>query len=667
MDKDIRREYFSIPNLMGYFRIILVPVYLYVYLTAKSDGDYYLAAGIMLLSFLSDFLDGKIARRFHMITEFGKILDPFADKLTHAAMALSFAFRYPGVKWILAVFMVKEVTLAIIGGFIMHKGHRMNGAQWHGKVCTAILDAVMLILLLVPNPASAVVKVLTLVSIMAMLYSFAAYLMMYAQMWKYDVCGKQGEKGTRIVKVMKTVLLLGILLYLILGAILPFAYQPGISPDTRDAAKKRKYYSTEYSGESACILADNETALKERIRMIEQAQEELVLATFEFRSDKSGKDVMAALLAASDRGVKVSILADGMSDLIRMENNPYFYALSEEENIEIRIYNPISLIRPWTGMGRMHDKYMISDKTSYMVGGRNTYDFFLGDYPGYKNYDWDALVYSGSDDEENSIYQLKAYFESVWELSVTKKFEIPHAMQDSEEVADAKAELRERYKELQVEKPQYFKACNYAEMMQPVRQIQLISNPIDIYAKEPVVFGNLIELMKRAEHEVVLHTPYIIANDAMLEELKSVVDEVGNVKLMTNSIANNGNHFGAMDYMKNKKKILDTGVQVLEYDAGVSYHGKCLTIDDRISVVGSYNLDMRSTYLDTELMLVIDSEEVNRELRAAMEEYESKALMVIDEEESVVLEGMTAQTLSTFEKVKLKVMQWTTGWLRFLM
>lgn len=61
MNKNWKREYFSIPNLMGYLRIVLVPVYLWVYLTAQNSRDYYLAAGIMLVSFLTDLLDGQVA------------------------------------------------------------------------------------------------------------------------------------------------------------------------------------------------------------------------------------------------------------------------------------------------------------------------------------------------------------------------------------------------------------------------------------------------------------------------------------------------------------------------------------------------------------------------------------------------------------------------------
>ena len=57
---------------------------------------------------------------------------------------------------------------------------------------------------------------------------------------------------------------------------------------------------------------------------------------------------------------------------------------------------------------------------------------------------------------------------------------------------------------------------------------------------------------------------------------------------------------GAMDYRRNRGKIIDTGVQIMEYDDGVSYHGKCFTIDGRLTGIGSFNWDMRSAYLDTD-------------------------------------------------------------------
>ena len=102
--------------------------------------------------------------------------------------------------------------------------------------------------------------------------------------------------------------------------------------------------------------------------------------------------------------------------------------------------------------------------------------------------------------------------------------------------------------------------------------------------------------MKQAEEKVFFHTPYIICDDWMLQQLQEVCSQVDQVCMMTNSVANNGNPFGAMDYQRYKGKILDTGVQILEYDGGVSYHGKCFAIDDRIASIGSFNWDMTVSY-----------------------------------------------------------------------
>ncbi len=89
-----------------------------------------------------------------------------------------------------------------------------------------------------------------------------------------------------------------------------------------------------------------------------------------FRSDDAGKDILAALLNAADRGVKVEIFADGFNSIIQMENNDYFYALSSNKNIKIIIYNQVNILIPWNGLGRMHDKYVIADDSLYILGGR---------------------------------------------------------------------------------------------------------------------------------------------------------------------------------------------------------------------------------------------------------------------------------------------------------
>jgi len=217
----------------------------------------------------------------------------------------------------------------------------------------------------------------------------------------------------KIAKILMLFILV-FLLYMIGGVILSYKRQPAVSPEYKSGFHVTDCYSDTVSCDRAYIIEDNEEALLERLRMIDQAKDRVILSTFEFRSDESGKDMLAVLFEAAKRGVNVKILVDGTTALMRMDRNEYFYALADMENVEIKVYNKINLFMPWKTMGRLHDKYVIVDNDLYLLGGRNTYDYFLGNN-GYKNYDRDVLVFrTDPDDTESSICQLENYFESIW-------------------------------------------------------------------------------------------------------------------------------------------------------------------------------------------------------------------------------------------------------------
>lgn len=469
------------------------------------------------------------------------------------------------------------------------------------------------------------------------------------------------------MKKVTKYLILGLLVYLLAGTILPYAAAPELSAETKASLSQMVYTDEGQSTERVQLLTENGQALEERIRLIAQAQERIWMSTFEFRSDESGKDMLAALQAAAERGVSVQILVDGMPALLRLTGNEYFCALSAMEQVEIRVYNPVNVLKPWQLMGRQHDKYLIADDTAYILGGRNTYDFFLGDHDGYINYDWDVLVWQQGEGRGASMEQLAAYVENIWNQPLCRTYHDDEAELEQKAVARAGQELRDRYQIMQQTKAAWFEPRDYSKDTMSVHHIQLLTNPVHSRVKEPVVYAAITQLMAQAEEEVRFHTPYIICNDWMLDQLENVCDKVPEVVMMTNSIANNGNPFGAMDYWKNKDRILETGVQILEYDQGVSYHGKCFTIDDRISGIGSFNWDMRSTYINTEMMLVIDSEEVNAALRSGMEQYEQDALAVADEDSYRNLDGRTPQPVSTKQWIRIVLLRGLAGWMRFLM
>lgn len=180
-----RREIFSIPNIIGYIRILLIPVFMYLYITAETPKDYMLAAIVVLVSTFSDLFDGLIARKFNMITELGKLIDPLADKLTHFALMICLVYRYPLMWLLLGIFIVKEGFMAVMGLVMLrHNGKKLNGAKWFGKVCTAILFLAMFALFLIPQMPLLAVRCIIYGCSAIMLVTLLLYIPVFAKLYK---------------------------------------------------------------------------------------------------------------------------------------------------------------------------------------------------------------------------------------------------------------------------------------------------------------------------------------------------------------------------------------------------------------------------------------------------------------------------------------------------
>ncbi len=175
------RQFFNIPNLLSYLRLALIPVILWLYCTECS---YSAAAWIMALSAATDVIDGWIARRFNMITDWGKIIDPIADKLTQIAICFCLAWRFVPVRFLLVLLIAKEIYMGIIGIIFIHKTDTVEGSVWYGKAATVVFFFVALILLLFPQlPSPAVIALVCLESGL-ILFSMVAYTRRYLQLYQ---------------------------------------------------------------------------------------------------------------------------------------------------------------------------------------------------------------------------------------------------------------------------------------------------------------------------------------------------------------------------------------------------------------------------------------------------------------------------------------------------
>lgn len=175
MDMKNKENFFNIPNCLCYFRILLIPVFLLVYFKSNNEYHFIMAALILVLSGISDFLDGFIARKFNMVTDFGKLIDPIADKLTQFTIAITLLFEYPLAWLLLIIIVLKDSMLGIVGLYLYDYGLKIKGASWWGKIATAYFYVIVIVLVGFHIPDTLASTVMIISSSALMLLSFVLY------------------------------------------------------------------------------------------------------------------------------------------------------------------------------------------------------------------------------------------------------------------------------------------------------------------------------------------------------------------------------------------------------------------------------------------------------------------------------------------------------------
>ena len=179
-----KKEILSIPNLLSTVRILLLPVFVYLYINAETPGDYYLAAGVILFSALTDFFDGLIARSLNQITELGKALDPVADKLQQAAIVFCLMFKYDKMWLLVVLFVIKELFMGINSLILLQRGRKLDGAEWFGKVSTAVFYASMIILIAFPDIDEQIAAALMAITFFFLALSFLLYIPVFVRLYR---------------------------------------------------------------------------------------------------------------------------------------------------------------------------------------------------------------------------------------------------------------------------------------------------------------------------------------------------------------------------------------------------------------------------------------------------------------------------------------------------
>ncbi|KVX21961.1 phospholipase [Burkholderia ubonensis] len=384
------------------------------------------------------------------------------------------------------------------------------------------------------------------------------------------------------------------------------------------------------------LLADGAAALQMRIALARAATRTLDMQYYIATEDTTGKLLLGAALYAADRGVRVRMLVD---DLNFRDIDRVMAALNTHPNIEIRVFNPFGasqrdvmqrtanfFTRIDRFTRRMHNKAMIADNQVAIVGGRNLGDEYFSASPTLQFRDLDVLA-AGPVTRDVS-----ASFDAYWASGSSYPLRVlNHQTFDPKDLDAMRDELRAHWRENA--EPYNAKPLNATPLAQQIARGELglvwapaefeadapdkVAQPTDGYVSPPM--RRLAELIRAAQHEFLAFSPYFVPHDAGVKILGDTTARGVRVAILTNSLAATDAVAVQAGYGPYRVPLLRHGVELYEYKARpgrprllgsrsrASLHAKAYVIDREILVIGSMNLDPRSTHLNTELALVIHS------------------------------------------------------------
>ena len=180
--KKMGNEFFNIPNMISIFRILLIPVIVYLYCFLHND---FWTLMVIIFSTLTDIADGIIARKCNMITDFGKFIDPVADKLTQITVFICLVTRFNLMLLPLIILVVKEVGSLVLRGVLFKKTGIVEGAHWHGKLSTGVVILIIVLHLVFPTMHASISSGLIIFSSLLMVYSGLLYTIEGLDLMKY--------------------------------------------------------------------------------------------------------------------------------------------------------------------------------------------------------------------------------------------------------------------------------------------------------------------------------------------------------------------------------------------------------------------------------------------------------------------------------------------------
>jgi len=391
-------------------------------------------------------------------------------------------------------------------------------------------------------------------------------------------------------------------------------------------------------------LVEGMDAFAARIYLVDNAEKTLDLQYYIWHDDLTGKTLYNRLLAAADRGVRVRILLD---DLDTAGKDRVLHIIDAHPNIEVRLFNPFANRERRVGdfagdtkriNRRMHNKTLTADNQASVFGGRNIGDeyFDAAEEVGFS--DMDVLAIGPVVSEISQGFDL--YWNSRWVYPLS-------AFKPKQPVTDEMVKSFRTQSDIFIKEA---RGSDYADAIRAQgvaqkkgvadfdfawsRWVLVYDQPSKVDADKVGFDTHLAPKLKiamdHAQNELIIVSPYFVPGEQFTSYLVGLVEKGVRVRILTNSLASNDVPMVHAGYMRYRKALLKGGVELYEFkpvnamkeketskwtgSSRASLHGKYLGFDQRYLFIGSFNLDGRSTALNTELGVYFESEKYAREL-----------------------------------------------------
>jgi len=399
-------------------------------------------------------------------------------------------------------------------------------------------------------------------------------------------------------------------------------------------------------GQSAFMLIQkNSDAMNWRLALIDHAQKSIDLQVYIWSDDISGRLILDRLIIASKRGVKIRLLVD---DMPKGWTDEVIALIDRMPNIQFRRFNPglirDGIVRRSFQMStqfrqlnrRMHNKQMIVDGTWGIIGGRNLGNPYFGLSSEYNNSDLDLLITGAL------ISDLTVDFDEYWNADAAYPGNAMAAEFSDKKIAKLLKEhdndvAEDRLLLEQTTIPVF--PCDWSQQFEALNKTMVIGVGRSLKDSPEVKGDRGIRLIDQidlqnfdVEHTTGIVTPYMIPSKKMLANIKTAINEGQKVRLLVPSMESNNHTMVHSHYKKYRKKLLNAGVKLYEFQGWpsdelralcdtppvksnfISLHTKGFVLDKRWVLLGSLNIDPRSININTEHMVIIDCPALAKEL-----------------------------------------------------